>query len=1252
MTSNAATRDRLAARKALTLRRRLLPALIAGCFASAFVAPGAVANPTGAQVVNGQATFNNQGNVLSVTNTPGAIINWQSFSINAGEVTRFIQQSADSAVLNRIVGQDPSQILGALQSNGRVFLVNPNGILFGQGAQIDVNGLVASTLNISNEDFLNGRMNFAAGDKAGKLQNQGAITTPAGGRVYLIAPNVENSGIITSPNGEVLLAAGQSVQLVDSANPDLHVVISAPESEAVNLGQIVAQGGKAGIYGALIHQRGLVSADSAVVGENGKIVFKASKDTILDAGSRTSATGAGAGGEIHILGERVGMVGDATVDASGRQGGGTVLVGGDFQGKNTGVQNAQYAYVGNDAEIKADATDSGDGGKVIIWSDNTTRAFGKISARGGAQSGNGGFVEVSGKQDLEYRALADLTAANGKTGTLLLDPASLTIIGGTGAGDAYAGSAGFSGTGLSTGEGAIFYNATPTMSVLYQSEIQAQSTTADIVLEATNNISVSGAFDGGAIRLANGRNLTMRTRNGSGDNSTGGGIDLTGSIHGADLAFETFNGGSILIEAGTASTPWFATLNLGRINAGDGAVTLRSSGSIGINNTVSAGNANVDVTAGGDITFTAAGRLYGGAVNVLSKGMEASISMPVGSEINSWGSPVSLTADNMSLLGTINAGSNTVTLAPFTALPSIVLGSNDDAITNMLALSAADLNSVRAGVLRIGNSANTGGIHIAAPLFSGPGGALEHVFNGLSMTTGGAITQQAGAIIAGASAVQATGTSVTLTEANATGVVAGTATVGDFRYRSSNLLTASNVDLTSGIRLTGSPSSTRHIVLESDSGFGINQNGGSPINTNGGGLVLKTVGPVQLWDTGNMVTRVAADLHRSGLGSGLFELYSGTSLEVGALDGISGITANNQEIWLTVGSGGSLAINQTVNAGTGEVTLEADSLALNSTVTGALADIAPVTVGRAITVGSVTCALSPCLNVVNLHRVAAHTIGIGREDGVTAGPIHVAGITNTGAGLLTDRNGITQRIGLLSAAGVSQSGAIDVHDLGVVAHGTVNLSNPANSVTMLTAETWGGDFTFANSKTFSVADLLGNELDNGDYGIYGIWSGGGNVSLSTVAGDISIDALDPINPGIDAVSGDVRVKAPGAIVVNGNVTTTGAITLDAGTAILGSGSVVGSSVTKLVNGVAVASPSIDAQLASVTNTVTSTTTAATSLLPTAVTGADAGAGAATSATGTQSSDNADDEQEVNQTGAATNDNGAKTNEAAKKMYCN
>lgn len=261
------------------------------CVAACFGAASTAAAPTLPKVVAGQASFSQEGNVFSITNTPGTIINWQSFSVNAGEITRFIQQSSDSAVLNRIVGQDPSQILGALQSNGKVFLINPNGVVFGRDSRVDVGGLVASTLNMTDADFLAGKMNFNGGPNAGSVRNEGAITTPGGGKVFLVAPNVENTGVITAPNGEVMLAAGRSVQLVDAGNPDLTVVVSAPGDQAINLGQVVANGGRIGIYGALVNQRGVVNANSATVGQDGKIVLKASRDIVLEQGSVTKAGG-------------------------------------------------------------------------------------------------------------------------------------------------------------------------------------------------------------------------------------------------------------------------------------------------------------------------------------------------------------------------------------------------------------------------------------------------------------------------------------------------------------------------------------------------------------------------------------------------------------------------------------------------------------------------------------------------------------------------------------------------------------------------------------------------------------------------------------------------------------------------------------------------------------------------------------------------------------------------------------------------
>src|SRR4051794_471982 len=402
-----------------SLNRRALAAAVASCFTAA-----ANANPTGPTVTSGTATFNTLANTLTISNVPGTIIQWQGFSIQANEITRFLQQNSSSAVLNRVTGGNMSQLLGQLLSNGRVFLINPNGIVIGQGAVIDVAALVASSLNVADKDFLAGRYRFTGQTGASSVINHGTLTTPAGGFVYLVAPNVENHGVITSPNGQVVLAAGKTVELVAAGSPQLRVEITAPEGEAVNLGDIVSQAGRVGIYGASVRNSGRVSANSAVVGENGKIVFKAIKDVTLADGSRVEATNsAGKGGSVEVVGDHVALTGDASIDVSGKTGGGTVLVGGDFQGKNPGIQNATGTYLGANTSIRADALESGDGGKVIVWSEDATRVHGTISARGAAD-GKGGFVETSSHGYLEVTRAPELSAG----GTWLLDPYNIEVV--------------------------------------------------------------------------------------------------------------------------------------------------------------------------------------------------------------------------------------------------------------------------------------------------------------------------------------------------------------------------------------------------------------------------------------------------------------------------------------------------------------------------------------------------------------------------------------------------------------------------------------------------------------------------------------------------------------------------------------------------------------------------------------------------------------------------------------------------------
>jgi filamentous hemagglutinin family protein len=295
------------------LRRTATAVAVLCCFAPL----SAFSNPTGPTVVNGTAAIVPMGPTLQITNSPNAIINWQRFSIGTGETTRFLQQSPASAVLNRVTTPlNPSVILGTLQSNGRVFLVNPGGIVFGKGAQVDVAGLIASSLNLSNEDFLAGQLRFTETHKAGPVVNQGAITTQDGGQVYLVGSGITNGGVITSPHGEVLLAAGKSVELVDPQTPNLRVEIVAPRNRALNLGEIVADAGRVGIYAGLIRNRGRVQATTALAGESGNIQLRATKNVYLDptgtivsrAPSSSDASSTlvdiEAGGDIRITGTR------------------------------------------------------------------------------------------------------------------------------------------------------------------------------------------------------------------------------------------------------------------------------------------------------------------------------------------------------------------------------------------------------------------------------------------------------------------------------------------------------------------------------------------------------------------------------------------------------------------------------------------------------------------------------------------------------------------------------------------------------------------------------------------------------------------------------------------------------------------------------------------------------------------------------------------------------------------------------------
>ena len=423
---------RLSSRPASAPRRLALAMAACSLFTLEPCLAQAQTLPTGLTVAAGLAQVSTQGNSMTVKNTPNAILNWRSFSIGAQNTVRFDQVDAASKVLNRVTGSDPSQILGQLSSNGQVWLLNPNGVLFGAGARVDVASLVTSTLALQDKDWLAGRYSFTAPSSApvADVVNQGEIRSALGGRVLLLGGTVRNEGVIDATGGQVLLAAGQSIELVDTGAPHLTVKLTAPSGEALNLGTLSAAGGRIDVHAALVNQQGIVRADSLSAGPGGEIVLQAGERLNLAAGSVTSASAAtGDGGRVKLLGREVGLFGSALVEAAGggAGNGGEVLVGGGQQGKDASVPNAQAVYFGREALIRADAGALGNGGRIILWSDAATRAFGSLSAQGGAQGGDGGFIETSGGW-LDARPLTiNVSSVKGHFGQWLLDPHNILI---------------------------------------------------------------------------------------------------------------------------------------------------------------------------------------------------------------------------------------------------------------------------------------------------------------------------------------------------------------------------------------------------------------------------------------------------------------------------------------------------------------------------------------------------------------------------------------------------------------------------------------------------------------------------------------------------------------------------------------------------------------------------------------------------------------------------------------------------------
>ncbi|SQH54339.1 Adhesin Hmw1A [Haemophilus influenzae] len=507
----------------------------------------------GMSVVHGTATMQVDGNKTTIRNSVNAIINWKQFNIDQNEMVQFLQESNNSAVFNRVTSDQISQLKGILDSNGQVFLINPNGITIGKDAIINTNGFTASTLDISNENIK--ARNFTleqTKDKAlAEIVNHGLITVGKDGSVNLIGGKVKNEGVISVNGGSISLLAGQKITISDIINPTITYSIAAPENEAINLGDIFAKGGNINVRAATIRNKGKLSADSVSKDKSGNIVLSAKEGEAEIGGVISAQNQQAKGGKLMITGDKVTLKTGAVIDLSGKEGGETYL-GGDERGEGkNGIQLAKKTSLEKGSTINVSGKEKG--GRAIVWGD-IALIDGNINAQGsGDIAKTGGFVETSG-HDLFIKDNAIVDAKE-----WLLDPDIVSI-----------------------------------------NEAQAGRSGED---DLENNEYISEASDNSAVERKRNKNTPTLT------NSTLEKILARGSHVNISASKRIYVNSSINIGNNGHLILWSEGKNSGGIEINEditstgGNLTIKSGGWVDIHKNITLGEGTLNITAKGDIAF-------------------------------------------------------------------------------------------------------------------------------------------------------------------------------------------------------------------------------------------------------------------------------------------------------------------------------------------------------------------------------------------------------------------------------------------------------------------------------------------------------------------------------------------------------------------------------------------------------------------------------------------------------------------------
>ncbi len=935
---NAAQQHFAARPLALEISRMFRP----GVAAAAWLAmPFALAAPQGGAVTAGQAAIAQNGNTTTITQaSQRAAIDWRSFNVGSNEAVNFVQPNASSAILNRVVGNEASAIFGRITANGQVYLINPNGILFGRTAQVDVGALTATTSNISNADFMAARMSFSQPGKPGaQVENQGSITVGEGGFAALVGRGVINSGVINARLGKVALAGGDAFVLDLYGDKLVNLIVDPAAMNSLadahgnplaasvdHSGQIVAEGGRVQLSVATVKQ--LVDNLINVSGVIRATSFTQSPGQISllgDANTRVAVSGSldtsgQVGGRVEVTGRDVALQSGAVLAATG--GAGSIAVGGDWQGQGA-LAHAQLVNVDSGALIDASAGAQGKGGTVALWSTDSTQFAGRIEARGGSVSGDGGSVEVSSKGRLGFMGDVNVFATHGQQGSLLLDPLNLRI------------------GSVTSGDSEI--SAEQIRFFLTRGASVTLSADQNVVVDAeVNGLVAGGGVRGGGLTLTAGNNLTVNQTIALND----GALNLTatnGTLSSANNALLFTGNGAVTLRGGAAvDVGRVLTSGAVDVRSASGAVTLRQAA-------VAAGStaapvASLLVQGAGNITLN--GALASGAIGVTSSGGGVSLN---GAVLQSTGGAVTLQAAQGIVstgtgVGLVAAGNLLATAGQAISLSTALGGgqvqlnaggavSVAQAITNasgnavaslgVQAGGAVSLAGVRAGSAGVSINTTAGNVTSSGALVST--GAVAVTAAGSVGTSGSRISVDAGAAnitLAGAQGVNAaslfsTG-SVTLA-ASAGGVDVSQALSGD-----AGAVSASTAERPSGVTITARDAIVLNGAAVGSAGLTADSSAGA-VTVNTGSIFSQ--GAVSLSGQGAVTLADGVAIDTQGDGSHVTLTSRGAGLAIGT----GGVRANGNAN-LGLAARNDIALNGDLQTRAGTITVASSNGAVTAQV--------------------------------------------------------------------------------------------------------------------------------------------------------------------------------------------------------------------------------------------------------------------------------------------------------------------------------